>query len=301
MTTPRIAPLTEDDLPAVHATVLRAFADYPLPMRPSEAELRALLRARGATLDASRAAFVDERMVGVWMTAVGEHEGATLAYTVFTGVVPEARGRGIAAGMFDAVVAALRDRGVGRIVHEVLVGNDRALRAYRRMGFATRRDLVCLRAPVAGVMAAGGSGEPDEETRDGLEVLPVGELDLDWARGCRDWPPTWPCGDATVERAADAVRLVGRLAGDPAGYAVLLPPQGGGGVVDVPQIAVTRGARRRGVATAMLQTLAAALPEQAAFRVLNVDAAARGDLAFWRSLGAREFARQHEMEWRAEP
>lgn len=286
----RISSLTESNLPAIHETFLGAFADYPLPMRQTVEELRALLVLRGAVYERSFGAFVEGRMVGVWMTAVGHLDGAPTAYTVFTGVVPDHRGRGLGQDLFRAVAAALRDDGVTRVVHEVLIQNDRATRAYRKMGFLIRRDLVCMKVPIEAAITTGGPHDGQ------VAVHPVAELDPSVVSACRDWEPTWPCSDQTIARAAVSVSLEARIAGEVVGYAVVLPA-GAGGLVDVPQLAVLKPYRRRRVATALLHAIVSVLPAGVTLRVLNIDASATGDLDFWRSIGAEEFARQHDMEW----
>ena len=80
------------------------------------------------------------------------------------------------------------------------------------------------------------------------------------------------------------------LLGDSDGYAILFPSTG-----DVPQLAVRRDARRRGIGTRLVETAAALA--QKPLRFINVDARDAGIAAFLDALGARRFVRQIEMEF----
>jgi GNAT superfamily N-acetyltransferase len=59
--------------------------------------------------------------------------GVTLIYAVY--VTPDWRGSGVLGQLVDAVAGWSRDSGRPRLELEVVVGNDRAVRAYRRLGF----------------------------------------------------------------------------------------------------------------------------------------------------------------------
>jgi len=287
----RISPLDQPDLAAIHEVFLRAFSDYPIPMEPSPDELRKLLELRGVSFPNSFGAYVDGQLVGVWMAAVGKLNEARTAYTVFTGIVPEHRSRGLGQALFQEVVALLREADVRRVVHEVLSENERAIRAYRKMGFRIRRELVCLKTGADGLKNRARAQDA------AAEIVPAHELEPQEADACRDWLPTWPCADETIARAEVAVQLAAREAGELVGYAVALPTGGSLGLIDVAQIAVLPTHRRRGIATKLLSTVATMHPEAGGLRVLNVDASAEGDRGFWSTVGAVEFTRQYEMEW----
>jgi len=50
-------------------------------------------------------------------------------------VVSEWRGRGVAGTMLELVIQMARDRGACKLTLEVLSGNQKALRAYAKLGF----------------------------------------------------------------------------------------------------------------------------------------------------------------------
>lgn len=79
------------------------------------------------------------------------------------------------------------------------------------------------------------------------------------------------------------------LLGDDDGYVIVFPSNG-----DVPQLAVRREARRRGIGTRLLRSAAAIA--QKPLRVINVDARDEGIAAFLAALGGHRFVRQIEMQ-----
>ncbi|MEO3779095.1 GNAT family N-acetyltransferase [Micromonospora sp. B11E3] len=74
------------------------------------------------------------RLVGHAGGTVAPHDpGLTVIYAVY--VTPAWRGTGLLADLIEAVAAWSRECGRPELMLEVVVGNDRACRAYRRLGF----------------------------------------------------------------------------------------------------------------------------------------------------------------------
>jgi ribosomal protein S18 acetylase RimI-like enzyme len=121
---------------SLHPVVSGAFADYVIPMRTDVVQLDALLTRRGWEPAWSRGLSRDGRLVGFWLTGTDDVRGE--AYCIMAGILPEARGSGGIDAMFGQVRAAASGR-AHRL--EVIRGNDRAARAYRRLGFETARVL----------------------------------------------------------------------------------------------------------------------------------------------------------------
>ncbi|WP_117664877.1 GNAT family N-acetyltransferase [Micromonospora sp. MW-13] len=66
-------------------------------------------------------------------TVAPDEPGLTVVYAVY--VTPRRRGTGLLAELVDAVAAWSRECGRPELMLEVVVGNDRAYRAYQRLGF----------------------------------------------------------------------------------------------------------------------------------------------------------------------
>jgi GNAT superfamily N-acetyltransferase len=80
-------------------------------------------------------AALDGRLVGnAGGVAWPEDPRSTLIFAVY--VTPSCRGTGVLKQLIDAVAGWSRAAGRHRLVLEVVAGNGRAIRAYRRLGFA---------------------------------------------------------------------------------------------------------------------------------------------------------------------
>jgi ribosomal protein S18 acetylase RimI-like enzyme len=66
-------------------------------------------------------------------TVLPEDPGATVVFAVY--ITPAQRGRGVLAALVDAVAEWSVAMGRDELMLEVVVGNDRAVRAYERLGF----------------------------------------------------------------------------------------------------------------------------------------------------------------------
>ncbi len=272
-----LRPLSEQDLPRVHAAMLDAFADYPIPMQPALPAFDALLRRRGVVWPLSLGAFEADALLGFTLTA---RTGA-LAYDVMTGVRRSAQGRGLVGELFAELWPRLRAEGIERIQLEVIDVNERAVRAYERLGFIRRRKLISWRwdAPIV------ERASPTDLVIAQAEAEPSA---LDWPTWA-SWSqcePAWPSQRATIERSEPRLVLEASLAGRVCAVAIASG-------ADLLQIMVAPEHRRCGIASALLAGLAArgCAPQ----RVLNVDASAEPLLAWLASSGARPFITQWEM------
>lgn len=230
----------------LHPVVSEAFADYVIPMRADAASLDALLTRRGWEPAWSSGLFRAGRLVGFWLS--GRDDSRNEAYCIMAGIAPEARGSGGIDAMFARVLAATNAR-----PHqlEVIRGNERAARAYLRLGFRTDRVLHYYQLPRATAVL----GEPA------------------WPAVVEPWmpaalpPESWLTYPAAWQNRREAQRralqpplwLVVREASVLRGSAVLFAPTG-----DLAEIAVDPAARGRGIGSALL---AAALQHASPGRV----------------------------------
>ncbi len=275
--------LDDTDLPVIHATFLRAFSDYAVPTAFDRSTLERLMVRRGTDLSASVGAFDDGNMVAVMAVAVREFERVLSAYDVFTGVLPSHRGQRLAGRMFDTVRRPLKKRGIRRFVLDVIESNTGAIKAYERVGFVTRRQLNCFEVQADTLRPVG----PPE----GVSIELGGSPDWSNWRQWRAWPTSWQNSDASIEAAVEEVRvLFAHAAGETIGYAIVVPE-----ARDLPQLVVRPDWRRRGVGTALLAEATRQMPEENTLRVINIDATALPDIAFFARFGEASLPAQREM------
>ncbi|MGN9910818.1 N-acetyltransferase family protein [Phytohabitans sp. LJ34] len=132
-----------EDAGRMRALRLEMLADTPLAFLETLAEAAALPH-REFTERVARAAFgdfcaqfiaeVDGRFVGhAGGIASPDDPKLTIIFAVY--ITPAHRGSGVLRDLVDGVAAWSRGAGRPDLLLEVVVGNDRAVRAYERLGF----------------------------------------------------------------------------------------------------------------------------------------------------------------------
>lgn len=241
----------------LHPVVCEAFADYVVPMQPDEARLTELLIRRGWHPAWSAGLFRGGRLAGFWLT--GRDDPDDEAYCTMAGIVPAARGHGGLGALFAHVLAM-----TGARPHrlEVISSNERAARAYRRLGFRPARVLRYVQL----ARTAATLGEPRWQA-EAESWAPAALPPPAWL----PHPPSWQNRRTSLGRSAKPpLWLTVREGGVLRGSAVLFPHSG-----DLAEIAVDPVARGRGVGRALLT---AALQRTAADRITLATIDARDEL-----------------------
>ncbi|RLP91847.1 GNAT family N-acetyltransferase [Micromonospora sp. BL4] len=132
-----------EDAARMRALRLEMLADAPLAFLETVADAAARPHADYAAriaytaVGSDTAQFVADpggRLVGhAGGTVTPTESGLTVIYAVY--ITPAWRGTGLLAELVDAVAAWSRACGRPELMLEVVVGNDRAYRAYQRIGF----------------------------------------------------------------------------------------------------------------------------------------------------------------------
>ena len=162
----------------------------------------------------------------------------------------------------------LRDLGARRYILEVIESNEKAAQLYRSIGFKETRRFQCWTYDRvrAGVPPA-------------LEKATIHE---EWF----DVTPSWQNETASLQRAKDKFLIFG----NDEGFAAVFPSNG-----DLPQLAVRKTARRKGLGKRLLDAAAAAAGKP--LRILNIDDRDHGIAAFLENAGAQKIVRQIEMSF----
>jgi GNAT superfamily N-acetyltransferase len=136
--------VTPDDAGRMRALRLEMLADSPLAFletlaqaaaRPHDDYRRRIAQAAAGRSLAQFVADPGGPLIGhAGGTVLPEDPAATVVFAVY--VTPARRGTGVLADLVEAVADWSRDCGRDELMLEVVVGNDRAVRAYERLGFA---------------------------------------------------------------------------------------------------------------------------------------------------------------------
>lgn len=253
-----IRTFTGDDFDTIFAAFVEAFSDYVVKLSPTREQLLEMFTRRGWVPELSCGAYDGDRLVAFTINGL---EGKR-AYDTGTGVVPSHRRHGLARVLMEHSFALLRDR-ASEYVLEVIDTNEKAHALYLSCGFRETRGLQCWLLDI----------EPERFFDAGTTL-----------EDACDIAPAWQNTAASIARAHDAHVTLG----DEDGFVIVFPNTG-----DVPQLAVRRAARRRGIGTRLLQTAAAVAGKP--LRLMNVDERDAGIATFLERAGARKFVRQIEM------
>ena len=273
------------DVAQVHAAFLEAFADYAMGSPAALPEARLLLRMKKNAVDygLSVGAYSDGRMVGFTLLGVDVWGGRLAAYDAGTGIVPAFRGQGLAHRMFEHALPSLAERGVEELVLEVLETNEPAIRAYRKAGFETTRQLRSFVVQRSALLEQGLSAWP-------LRRIGLPRFERIAEEG--DWLPSFENRASAVRAIPGDVSLVGAFDGHRCvgAYAYYVSLRW------LLSLVVCRSHRRRGVGRALLAHAAAHLPDGVeSIAALNVDGADRGMQEFLACAGFTPLVDQFEM------
>jgi ribosomal protein S18 acetylase RimI-like enzyme len=273
------------DQRVAHATFLEAFADYAMGApRTTEEQFFLRMQKNAVDYDLSVGAYDSGRMVGFTLIGVDSWGGALTAYDAGTGIVPKFRGQRLACRMLDHALPTLHDRGVERFALEVLQQNEPAIKAYRKAGFETTRELHSYVADVAPLTARETSS---------FVLRSIDDAQFGAVAAETDWVPSFENRVSAIRAISDAVSLTGAFDGDTCVgvYAYSAPLRW------LLSLVVARSHRRRGVGSALVAHVAANVPRGVArIAVLNVDGADAGMQQFLRRLGFTPLVDQFEME-----
>lgn len=275
--------LKEQDFDAVYDTFAKAFSDYQIKMEMTKEQFKRMSIRRGLDYGLSAGAIGDDgSMVGLALNGSDLWDGRLTAYDMGTGVVPGSRGKGIADGMFDFLIPKLRQAGVKQYLLEVIRSNEKAFDLYKKKGFRETRQFECFMSEAGSLRA--------NRIADGISTKPVADPDWSLFESFWDWRPFWQNSINSVKRSQSHAVVLGAFAGVKCvGYGVVYPESG-----DIPQFAVERTFRRKGVGSLIMKALARE-SRRGRLAVVNVDSASQETLNFLTSLGFKNFAGQYEM------
>lgn len=267
-------------LESIHRCFIEAFSDYQVKIEMPIEKLRLMLQRRGFDPELSIGAMADGALMGMILNGRRQWNGVDTIYDTGTGVVPEYRRQGITNAMFLEVLKLSRSLDIRQYLLEVIRTNTPAVELYQKQGFATTRTFGCYKAAKEQIPSSAMIPE----------TIRVEELDWDLLRSFWDFQPSWQNSAASILAVPDAfgaviVNCEGRIVG----YGVVEKRTG-----DIPQLAVAKPFRRRGIGRSILMSLAehSEAPE---LKILNVEDGNPSIRGFLDRSGFCMFIGQYEM------
>ncbi|MBU5299167.1 GNAT family N-acetyltransferase [Clostridium sporogenes] len=266
----------------LHRTFLNAFSDYQVKMDLTILKFQYMLQRRGYVAKASMGAFNDETSVGFVLNGVRNWDGKLTAYDTGTGVIETYRKQGITSNMLLNVRQLFKEMGVEQYLLEVIQSNTSALQLYKKQGFKILRELECFHL--------------DKNKYNPITTYKVEHVNMinsnEWRELTEFWDfvPSWQNSIDSINAVSDAfIYSIVRLDDNIVGYGVIDKKTG-----DIPQIAVNKNYRRKGIARSILTDLMKNT-ESYNINVINVDGESRSMKDFLLKLGFECGVSQYEM------
>lgn len=273
-----ILTLEHTPLNAITDVLNQSFADYIVPLKLTEAQLRFKIATEDIRTDLSYGVFSSGRLVAFMLHGLRKNVSGLTAYNAATGVIPEFRGRGLTAQMYAQLQPKLRALGVKHMVLEVIATNEPAIRAYEKEGYQKHRTLDCYAGTVK---PFNGKGEYLVK-----ELSVSGWQQLDAQQALR---PSWQNESETIKNIGEGCRILGAFNdGMPVGYIVYQPTSG-----KIHQLAVVPEYRRKGIATQLFRAVCESGNRE--LHLYNADRNAQGIKPFLEHMGLVCDLTQFEM------
>ncbi|GAE01478.1 acetyltransferase [Clostridium botulinum B str. Osaka05] len=266
----------------LHETFLNAFSDYQVKMDLPILKFQYMLQRRGYVAKASIGAFNDETLVGFVLNGVRNWDGKLTAYDTGTGVIETYRKQGITSNMLLNVRQLFKEMGVEQYLLEVIQSNTSALQLYKKQGFKILRDFECFHL--------------DKNKYNPITTYKIEHVNMinsnDWRELTELWDfvPSWQNSIDSINAVSDAfIYSIVRLDDNIVGYGVIDKKTG-----DIPQIAVNKNYRRKGIARSIFADLIKNT-ESYNINVINVDGRYKSMKDFLLKLGFECGVSQYEM------
>lgn len=141
------------DFNTIMASFLSAFENYFVKMPTDYNFYKQRWKAAKVDFNLSYGMFDGDELVGFIIHAIDDRHGERIAFNTGTGVIPKYRGQKIVKSIYDYAISDLKRNGITKSVLEVIIENEKAIKAYEGVGFKICKTFSCF----GGELTAGES------------------------------------------------------------------------------------------------------------------------------------------------
>ncbi|MHA2306550.1 MAG: GNAT family N-acetyltransferase [Candidatus Hodarchaeales archaeon] len=263
-----------------------AFADYIMQFTATEEYLRNRWMGAGVDYNLSFGAFINDKLVGFIIHGIDKYKGVNTAFNVGTGVIPIHRGNRIIKKIYDHAIPILKNNGIELCGLEVIQENDKAIKAYKSVGFREKQELISFTFDLDSIP---DQAESDAKFHHKIEKN-IKNVDWDLVKTFWDFEPSWENSSSSLLRNPDQYEFIGIYKEDDEllGYAIIIPKTG-----YIPQFAIAKNKRGKGYAKGLFKNLTQISKKLA---IINVDGHSSETLNFLKAYGFKVLISQFEME-----
>ena len=274
--------LSVTDLSTIHQTFVEAFSDYRVKMDLPFWKFENMIKRRGFIPELSVGAFDNEKLIAFVLNGVRIWNDKLTAYDLGTGVIPEYRKKGITTEILKKVKDLFKEKNIESYLLEVLQNNTGAVELYKKQGFLTTRSFDCYYLKKEDFSL---SVCKDIKNLEFFNTNQWEEVKKLW-----DYNPSW-------QNSIDSISVFP----DKFSYSVVVDENKivGYGIADklsgdVPQIAVSKEYRNKGIAKSILSDLFNHTNADK-LSLINVDQRDNNFKSFLVNIGSVNFVSQYEM------
>lgn len=274
--------LENTNIEILHEAFLSAFTDYQVKMDLPFWKFQQMLQRRGYVSEISIGAFKNQVLVGFVLNGFRIWNEKLTVYDTGTGVIGEHRKQGITSNMLLNISEVLKEKKAEQYLLEVIQTNISAVHLYKKQGFQIIRNLSCFRLD-----------KIKYTPMTNYKIEHVGKMDsTNWNQFTEFWDfkPSWQNSIDSINAAPDTfIYSIVRSDDIIVGYGIIDKITG-----DIPQIAVNKNYRRKGIARSIVTDLLENT-ESHTVSVLNVDDESKSTKDFLLTLGFEYVVGQYEM------
>lgn len=274
--------LDNESIEKLHNTFKEAFSDYNIKIDIPFLKFVQRLQRTGYDPKVSIGAYNEEMLVGFLLNSIRKWDGKLTAYDTGTGVINEYRNKGISSNMFLNAIESLKEIKVEQYLLEVIQSNTAAVNLYKKEGFEVSREFDCFNL--------------DKKTFTYKSTHTVQHIDaIDesyWLELMKFWDfkPSWQNSTDSISAVSDTfIYSIVSIDDKIAGYGIIDKITG-----DIPQIAVDKKYRGRGIGRSIVSDLLMSTESQS-ISVVNVDSQCNSMKDFLVNLGFKHMVKQYEM------
>lgn len=266
----------------LHKVFEEAFSDYQVKFDLSLLKLQQMLQRRGYVSKASMGTFENDKLIGFVLNGIRNFDEKLTAYDTGTAVIKTYRGQGITSNMLLYNKQLLKKMGVEQYLLEVIQSNTPAVRLYKKQGFEILRELECFKL---------SKNKYNSTTTYKVEHMTMFNETI-WGKLMKFWDskPSWQNSIDSIKAVSTSfIYSVITINGTIVGYGIIDKKTG-----DIPQIAVDKNHRGKGVGRGILTDLIKST-ESDDISILNVDSQCTIMKNFLLNLGFQCYVSQYEM------
>lgn len=267
------------EMETIHSAFVEAFSDYQVKIDLPFWKFHQMLKRRGFDPELSIGAFEDERLVAFVLNGYRDWNGKKTVYDLGTGVVADYRRRGITSEMLQRIKEKMKERGIDQYLLEVLQTNQSAVSLYQKQGFQIQRTFSCYHLD---------KNDLSQSTTHSVESVDI--IDLEMLNEFWDFKPSWQNSIESVKAVPEDFHYaIVRNDNIIIGYGIIDKKTG-----DIPQIAVHKEYREKGIASSILLELAKNT-EAIKLSILNIETPLKSMEEFLLKSSFTSYVGQYEM------